>query len=113
MMGLPSGTRIWLATGATDMRKGFDGLAGLVQTVLGEDPFNGHLFVFRGRRGPLAKVLWWSGDGYCLSQATIAATLWPEHHCRDCGAERGAAVDASGGDRWRRPERTWRPEKPG
>ena len=53
MMGLPSGTRIWLATGATDMRKGFDGLAGLVQTVLGEDPFNGDLFVFRGRRGSL------------------------------------------------------------
>jgi transposase len=48
------------------MRKGFDGLAGLVQTVLGEDPLSGHLFVFRGRRGHLAKVLWWSGDGYCL-----------------------------------------------
>lgn len=56
MMGVPSGTRIWLATGATDMRKGFDGLASLVQTVLGEDPFSGHLFVFRGRRGHLAKV---------------------------------------------------------
>ena len=53
MMGLPSGTRIWLATGATDMRKGFDGLAGLGQTVLGEDLFNGHLFVFYGRRGSL------------------------------------------------------------
>jgi len=48
MMGLPSGTRIWLATGTMDMRKGLDGLASLVQTVLGEDPFSGHLFVVRG-----------------------------------------------------------------
>jgi transposase len=56
MMGLPSGIRIWLATGATDMRKGFDGLASLVQTVLDEDPISERL----------AKVLRWSGDGYCL-----------------------------------------------
>jgi transposase len=53
MIGLPAGTRIWLATGATDMRKGFDGLAALVQTALHEDPFSGHLFVFRGRGGSL------------------------------------------------------------
>jgi transposase len=66
MIGLPSGTRVWLATGATDMRKGFDGLSALVQTVLRHDPFSGHVFAFRGRRGDLVKLLWWDGDGLCL-----------------------------------------------
>jgi transposase len=51
MLGLPTGTRIWLAAGVTDMRKGFDGLSALVQTQLAEQPFSGHVFVFRGRRG--------------------------------------------------------------
>jgi transposase len=51
----------WLATGYTDMRKGFDGLAVLVQEILKRDPHNGHLFVFRGRRGGLIKVLWHDG----------------------------------------------------
>jgi transposase len=46
-----AGVRIWLAAGLTDMRRGFDGLAALVQQHLGQDPFSGHLFVFRGKRG--------------------------------------------------------------
>src|SRR3954453_21612680 len=66
MIGLPAGTRIWLAAGATDMRKDFDSLAGQAQTVLGRDPFSGHVFCFRGRRGDLIKLLWWEGDGLCL-----------------------------------------------
>jgi transposase len=61
MIPVPSGARVWLATGRTDMRKGFNGLAMLVQEVLRQDPFSGHLFVFRGRRGDLIKVLWWDG----------------------------------------------------
>ena len=51
MIGLPAGTRVWLAAGVTDMRKGMDGLSALVQTTLEANPFCGHLFVFRGRRG--------------------------------------------------------------
>ena len=51
MIPVPSGVRVWLATGRTDMRKGFDGLALLVQEALNRDPHSGHLFVFRGRRG--------------------------------------------------------------
>src|SRR5213080_4700151 len=66
MIGLPAGTRIWLAAGATDMRKGFDSLAVQAQTVLGKDPFSGHVFCFRGCRGDLLKLLWWDGDGLCL-----------------------------------------------
>ena len=58
MISLPSGTRIWLAAGMTDMRRGFDGLASIVQEKLAADPFAGHVFVFRGRRGDLVKLLW-------------------------------------------------------
>lgn len=56
MIGLPAGTRVWLAAGATDMRRGFDGLAATVQATLLEDPFSGHVFVFRGRKGDRIKV---------------------------------------------------------
>ena len=51
MIPIPSGTRVWLATGHTDMRKGFDGLALIVQETLRRDPHSGHLFVFRDCRG--------------------------------------------------------------
>jgi transposase len=66
MIGLPMGTRVWLAAGVTDMRRGMDGLAAQIQTTLAENPFSGHVFVFRGRRGDLVKLLWWSGDGLNL-----------------------------------------------
>ena len=59
MIGVPGNVRVYLACGVTDMRKGFDGLAARVQTVLQLDPHGGALFVFRGRRGDLLKVLWW------------------------------------------------------
>jgi transposase len=64
---IPANTRVWLATGHTDMRKGFDGLTLLVQETLRRDPHGGHLFVFRGRRGDLIKCLWHDGQGMCLS----------------------------------------------
>jgi transposase len=51
MIGLPANTRIWIAAGITDMRSGFNGLAAKVETALQADPFSGHVFVFRGRRG--------------------------------------------------------------
>ena len=66
MIALPTGTRVWLAAGVTDMRKGMDGLAALAQTVLEQEPFSGHVFVFRGRRGDLIKLVWFDGDGLCL-----------------------------------------------
>lgn len=53
MIGLPANTRIWIAAGVTDMRAGFNSLAAKVQTVLERDPFGGHVFIFRGRRGSL------------------------------------------------------------
>jgi transposase len=66
LSGAPPNTRIWIAAGLTDMRCGFDGLAAKVQTVLAKDPFSGHVFAFRGRRGDLVKLLWWSDGGMCL-----------------------------------------------
>src|SRR6201981_791618 len=79
MNGLPAGTRVWLAAGATDMRKGFDSLAAQAQTVLGQDPFSGHVFCFRGRRGDLVKLLWWDGDGLCLYAKRLerGRFVWP------------------------------------
>ena len=80
MIGLPAGTRIWIATGVTDMRSGFNGLAAKVQTALAEDPFSGHVFVFRGRRGDILKILWWSGDGLCLLSKRLERGhfIWPQ-----------------------------------
>ncbi|WP_343030114.1 IS66 family insertion sequence element accessory protein TnpB, partial [Propionivibrio limicola] len=71
---------MWLAAGMTDMRRGFDGLAAMVQEKLGADPFGGHVFVFRGRRGDLIKLLWWDGDGFCLFAKRLehGRFLWPQ-----------------------------------
>ena len=80
MIALPTGTRVWVAAGVTDMRKGMDGLAALVQTALAENPFSGHIFVFRGRRGDLVKLVWWSGDGLCLFVKRLerGRFVWPQ-----------------------------------
>jgi transposase len=63
---LPPSTRVYVATGATDMRRSFDGLMGLVRDFLGGDPMSGHLFVFRNRTGDRLKVLWWDRDGLAI-----------------------------------------------
>jgi transposase len=63
MIPVASGVRIWIASGHTDMRKGMNGLALLVQEGLGRDPFAGDVSVFRGRAGSLIKALWMTGSG--------------------------------------------------
>ena len=79
MIPIPSGARVWLAGGHTDMRRGFDGLALQVQETLKHDPHNGHLFVFRGRRGGLIKILWHDGQGMCLFAKRLerGRFIWP------------------------------------
>ena len=79
MIALPIGTRVWLAAGKTDMRKGFDGLSAVAQLVLKENPLSGHVFVFRGRLGDRVKVLWWDGQGMCLFYKRIekGSFVWP------------------------------------
>jgi len=80
MIAPPAGTRIWIAAGITDMRRGFDRLAALIQTQLQVDPFSGQIFVFRGRRGDRIKVLWWDGDGLCLFAKRLeqGRFVWPQ-----------------------------------
>src|SRR5215204_4501672 len=77
---LPPGVKVHLALGYVDMRKGIDGLAMLVQGVLRQDPFSGHLFVFRGRtRANLIKIVFWDGTGLCLFTKRLehGIFLWP------------------------------------
>jgi transposase len=66
MLSWPPTVRIFLCADPTDMRKGFDSLAHLVESSLALDPLSGHLFVFRSRRGDRIKVLYWDRDGYAL-----------------------------------------------
>ena len=115
MIALPPGARVWLAAGATDMRRGFDGLARQVQHVLGHDPFNGHLFVFRGKRGDLVKVLFWDTQGLVLYAKRLerGRFTWPS--ARD-GAVSMTPAQLSmllEGMDWRTPVRSWRPEMAG
>ena len=76
---LPAGVKVHLALGHIDMRKGMDGLAMLVQAVLQQDPFSGHLFVFRGRKANLIKIVFWDGTGLCLFTKRLehGVFLWP------------------------------------
>lgn len=73
MIGLPTATRVWIAAGATDMRSGFPALAARVQAVLGENPLCGDVFIFRGRRGDLAKILSATDDGLWLLARRLRA----------------------------------------
>ena len=112
MIGLPAGTKVWLACGVTDMRKGFDGLAALVQLSLQEDPFSGQLFVFRGRRGDRVKILWWDGDGLCLFAKRLerGRFVWPratEGTVHLTPAQLSMLLE---GIDWRRPLRTQAPQ---
>jgi transposase len=67
MIAVPADVRVWLAVGRTDMRKGMNGLALQVQEALGRDPHAGDLYVFRGARGDLIKIIWHDGIGMSLS----------------------------------------------
>lgn len=79
MITIPAGVRIHLAMGVTDMRKGFNELAMLAQSVLKQGPFSGHFFLFRGRRGDLVKVLFRDGQGFCLFAKRLEKCrfVWP------------------------------------
>jgi transposase len=120
MIPVPSGVQVWLASGHTDMRKGFDGLALLVQETLKRNPHNGHLFVFRGRRGGLVKVLWHDGQGMCLFAKRLerGRFIWPSTVFRT-SAHAAVTITAAQlgylleGIDWRLPQHTWRPQAAG
>jgi transposase len=112
MIGLSAGTKVWLACGVTDMRKGFDGLAALVQLNLHEDPFSGQLFVFRGRRGDRVKILWWDGDGLCLFAKRLerGRFVWPRATDGTVHLTPAQLSMLLEGIDWRRPLRTQAPQ---
>jgi transposase len=111
MISLTSETRIWLVAGSTDMRRGFDGLAALVQTQLHDDPFSGQLFVFRARRGDLVKVLWSDRDGLCLFAKRLerGRFVWPLATSGSVHLTPAQLSMLLEGIDWRRPARTWQP----
>ena len=108
---VPSGTRIWLAAGITDMRKGFTGLSAVVQHALANNPFGGHIFVFRGRRGDLLKVLWWDGTGLCLMAKRLerGRFIWPQAHGGSVSLSSAQLSMLLEGIDWRHPVRTAAP----
>lgn len=109
---LRTGTRIWLAAGVTDMRRRFDGLSTQVQTVLKQQPFCGHVFVFRGRRGDIVKLLWFDGDGLCLFSKRLekGRFIWPQAGEGAVSLTRAQLSMLLEGIDWRSPKRTWTPE---
>jgi transposase len=109
--GVPMGTRVWLAAGTTDMRKGFTGLCALVQNALASNPFCGQVFVFRGRRGDLLKLLWWDGTGLCLMAKRLerGRFIWPNAQNGSVSLTAAQLSMLLEGIDWRHPVRTAEP----
>ena len=115
MIPIPPGVRVWIATGHTDMRKGMQGLALLVQQQLKRDPHAGDLYVFRGRAGSLIKIIWHDGIGMSLYSKRLESGrfIWPSP------TEGAVAISAAqlaymlDGIDWRNPRHTFRPQRAG
>jgi len=112
MIGLATGTQIWIVAGVTDMRRGFTGLAGMVQTALEQSPFSGQVFVFRGKRGDLIKILWWDGDGLCLFAKRLerGRFIWPQTASGTVSLTPAQLSMLLEGIDWRRPVRSYVPQ---
>jgi transposase len=108
---IPSNTQIWIAAGVTDMRRGFTGLSAMVQTTLQQSPLSGHVFVFRGRRGDVIKLLWHDGDGLCIFHKRLDSGrfVWPKAESGSISLTRAQLAMLCEGIDWRRPVRTSAP----
>ena len=115
MIPIASGVRIWIATGHTDMRRGMNGLALQVQQALERDPHAGDLYVFRGRRGDLLKILWHDGLGMSLYAKRLerGRFLWPSVADGAVTISTAQLGYLLSGIDWRMPARAWRPLKTG
>ena len=115
MIPIASGVRVWIAAGHTDMRKGMQGLALLVQEGLGRDPFAGDVFVFRGRGGSLIKALWHDGLGLSLYAKRLdrGRFVWPVTADGAVALTAGQMSYLLEGIDWRNPQHTWRPASAG
>ena len=112
MIGPPSHTQIWIVAGVTDLRRGFTGLSALVQTQLEQNPLSGQVFIFRGRRGDLVKLIWFDGDGLCLFAKRLerGRFIWPQASEGTVSLTRAQLSMLLEGIDWRRPQRTWDPQ---
>ena len=115
MIPLPLGSRVWIATGHTDMRRGMQGLALQVQEQLKRDPHAGDLYLFRGRRGDLIKCLWHDGQGLCLLSKRLerGRFLWPSVADGVITISTAQLGYLLSGIDWRMPQKTWRPTAAG
>jgi transposase len=95
MMPVGPATRIYLAAGATDLRKSFEGLTDVVRHRFQEDPLSGHLFVFANRRKTRVKVLYWDGSGtwVCAKRLAKGCYSWPKTAENQTGALRVLAEE--------------------
>ena len=115
MIPVPSDVRVWIATGHTDMRRGMNGLSLQVQQGLKRDPHAGDLFVFRGKRGDLIKILWHDALGMSLYAKRLerGKFIWPStvgEAVTISSAQLGYMLE---GIDWRAPQRTWQPQMAG
>ena len=115
MIPVPSGVRVWIATGHTDMRRGMNGLALKVQQGLKRDPHAGDLFVFRGRRGDLIKILWHDGLGMSLYAKRLerGRFIWPSPADGVVAITSAQLAYMLEGIDWRNPLHTWLPHAVG
>jgi len=115
MIPVPSDVRVWLAVGHTDMRRGMNSLALQVQEKLGRDPHAGDLYVFRGKRGQLIKILWHDGIGMSLYAKRLerGRFIWPSPAGGTVAISPAQLAYMLDGIDWRNPVRTWRPQAAG
>ncbi len=111
MIPVPSGVRIWVAMGQTDMRRGMRSLALQVQQGLGRDPFAGDLYIFRGRRGDLCKIIWHDGVGMSLYAKRLerGKYVWPSAVDGVIAISASQMAGMLEAIDWRNPQATWRP----
>jgi len=112
MIGPPAGTRVYLACGVTDMRRGFDSLSAQVESVLNLDPYGGAVFIFRGRRGDLLKALHWDGQGLVLYAKRLekGRFVWPQAKEGTVSLTAAQLSMLVEGIDWRQPVWTARPQ---
>ena len=115
MIPVPSGIRVWLAVGHTDMRRGMNGLALQVQEAMERDPHAGDLYVFRGRRGNLLKILWHDGIGMSLYAKRLehGKFIWPSPANGTIAISAAQLAYMLDGIDWSNPQVTWRPQAAG
>ncbi len=108
---IPANRRIWIVAGITDMRRGLTSLSGLVQTSLEQSPLSGEVYVFRGRRGDLIKILFHDGEGICLFQKRLdrGRFVWPQAEGGTISLTRAQLSMLCEGIDWRPPTRTFAP----